>query len=103
MFGTSAAGRHLLVVIGAAPDGGDSLAELRNFYDHTDQSGELDDAELEGSTVDDPMVGITVRLPASTLGAARAVAAEHQLADQLADEKMVPVAELRRLIAHAVG
>jgi hypothetical protein len=100
------------------PDpGGESLAELRNFYDHTDQSAELDDAELDGSTVEDPMVGITVRLPASTLGAARAIAAErgvkvtallreyveHQLADQIADEKMVPVAELRRLIAHAGG
>ncbi len=59
------------------------------------------------------MVGITIRLPASTLNTARALAAgrgvkvtalirdwvEQQLADNTDDRRVVSVAELRRLIA----
>lgn len=93
----------------------DELAAAREMYDSTDQSAALEHAELDTSTVDDPMVGITVRLPASTLNAARAAAAarnvkvttllrewvERQLADETDDHRVVSVAELRRLIAHA--
>lgn len=93
----------------------DELAAARQLYDSTDQSDALEHAQLDTSTVDDPMVGITVRLPASTLNAARAVAAarevkvtallrewvERQLADETDDRRVVSVAELRRLIAHA--
>lgn len=93
----------------------DELAAARELYDSTDQSDALERAELDTSTVDDPMIGITVRLPASTLNAARAVAAarevkvtallrewvERQLADETDDRRVVSVAELRRLIAHA--
>ena len=93
----------------------DDLTAAREFYDHADQSHALEDAELDTSAVDDPMVGITVRLPASALNAARAVAAardvkvtallrewvERQLADETDDQRVVSVADLRRLIAHA--
>ena len=93
----------------------DELAELRDFYDNTDQSAALDAAELDTTTTDDPMVGITVRLAASTLNAARAIAqqrgvkvtamirqwVEQDLADQVDDQRVVPVSELRRLIARA--
>ncbi len=93
----------------------DELAAAREMYDHTDQSDALEHAELDTSTLDDPMVGITVRFPVSTLNAARAVAAsrdikvtamlrewvERQLADEVDDRRVVSVAELRRLIAHA--
>ncbi|MDQ2845448.1 MAG: BrnA antitoxin family protein [Actinomycetota bacterium] len=96
-------------------DADEQLAALRDFYDNNDQSAELETAELDTSMVEDPMVGITVRLPAFILNAARALAAERgvkvtallreyveqQLADQVADDRVVPVAELRRLIAHA--
>ena len=61
------------------------------------------------------MVGITVRLPASTLNADRAVAAgrdikvtalrrewvERQLVEEIDDRRVVSVAGLRRLIAYA--
>ena len=93
----------------------DELAAARDVYDSTDQSDALEHAELDTSTVDDPMVGITIRLPASTLDTARAVAAgrdikvtallrewvERQLADETDDRRVVSVADLRRLIAHA--
>ncbi len=93
----------------------DELAAVRDLYDTTDQSAALETAELDASTVEDPMVGITIRLPASTLNTARALAAgrgvkvtalirdwvEQQLADHTDDQRVVSVAELRRLIAHA--
>ena len=94
-----------------------TLAELRDHYDTTDQTDALSTAELDPSTDADPMVGITVRLPASTLNAARAVAAqrgmrvtallrewtEQQLADEVSEDRVVPVADLRRLIAHSTA
>jgi hypothetical protein len=93
----------------------DKLVELQDFYDTTDQSAALETAEPDSSTVDDPMVGITVRFSASTLNAAREVAAqrgvkvtaqlrewiEQQLADRVDDTRVIPVAELRRLIARS--
>lgn len=93
----------------------DELAALQNSYDNSDQSHLLEIAELDTSTVDDPMVGITVRLPASTLNAARSIAArremkvtallrewvEQELADEVDDQRVVTVGELRKLIAHA--
>ncbi|MET0435200.1 MAG: hypothetical protein ABW025_13635 [Cellulomonas sp.] len=61
------------------------------------------------------MVGITIRLPQTTLDAARAVAdeegvkvtallrawVEQRLAERVDDRTVVPVADLRRLIARA--
>jgi hypothetical protein len=93
----------------------DELAALQNSYDNSDQSHLLELAELDSSTVDDPMVGITVRLPASTLNAARNIAArreikvtallrewvEQELANEVDDQRVVTVAELRKPIAHA--
>lgn len=90
-------------------------SQLQDYYDKTDQSDALDAAVLDPTSSDDPMVGITVRFAASTLNAARVIAAqrgikvtallrewvEQQLADEADDTRMVPVAELRRLIAHA--
>lgn len=93
----------------------DELDAMRDLYDTTDQAAALETAELDSSTAEDPMVGITIRLPASTLNSARALAAgrgvkvtalirewvERQLADHTDDQRVVSVAELRRLIAHA--
>ena len=93
----------------------DEFTAVRDLYDTTDQSAVLEVAELDTSTTDDPMVGITVRFPASTLNAARIIAAnrgvkvtallrewvEGQIADNTDDQRVVSVAELRRLIAHA--
>ena len=89
------------------------LDALRKHYDNTDTSAELEKAELDTMTVSEPMVGITVRLPASTLDAARSIARkdgvkvtallrqwiEQNVAEGADDEQMVPVAELKRLIA----
>ena len=89
------------------------LDALREHYDNTDTSAELENAELDTTIVGEPMVGITIRLPASTLDTARGVARkdgvkvtallrqwiEQNLAEGADDEQMVPVAELKRLIA----
>ena len=89
------------------------LDALRQHYDKTDASAELEKAELDITIVGEPMVGITIRLPASTLDAARVIARkdgvkvtallrrwiEQNVAEGADDEQMVPVAELKRLIA----
>ena len=89
------------------------LDALREHYDNTDTSAELKKAELDTTIVGEPMVGITIRLPASTLDAARVIARkdgvkvtallrrwiEQNVAEGADDEQMVPVAELKRLIA----
>jgi len=89
------------------------LDALREHYDSTDTSVELEKAELDTTIVGEPMVGITIRLPASTLDAARVIARkdgvkvtallrrwiEQNVAEGADDEQMVPVAELKRLIA----
>ncbi len=93
------------------------LDALREHYDNTDTSIELEKAELDASVVAEPMVGITVRLPASTLDAARAIARkeglkvtallrqwiEQNVAEGADDNQTVRVSELRRLIARAAG
>ena len=89
------------------------IEALREHYANTDTSAELEKAELDESVVGEPMVGITIRLPASTLDAARRIARqdgvkvtallrqwiEQNVAEGANDEQMVPVAELKRLIA----
>ena len=89
------------------------LDALREHYDNTDTSAELGKAELDTTIVGEPMVGITIRLPASTLDAARVIARkdgvkvtallrrwiEQNVAEGTDDEQMVSVAELKRLIA----
>jgi hypothetical protein len=91
------------------------LDALRQHYDDADTSGELTRAELDTTINAEPMVGITVRLSASTLDAARAIARkdgvkvtallrqwiEQNVAEGADDDQMVPVAELKRLIARA--
>ena len=91
------------------------LDTLRQHYDNTDTSAELEKAELDTTIVGEPMVGITIRLPASTLDAARGIARndgvkvtallrqwiEQNVAEGADNEQMVPVAELKRLIARS--
>ena len=89
------------------------LDALRAHYDSTDTSAELQKAELDTSVVAEPMVGITIRLPASTLDAARAIArkegvkvtallrqwiAQH-VAEGAGEDQVVSVTELQQLIA----
>lgn len=92
-----------------------NLTDLRDYYDNTDQTDALGSAQLDTNTDADPMVGITIRFPASTLNAARSIATdravrvtallrewiEQQLADEVSDRHVVSVADLRRLIAHS--
>jgi hypothetical protein len=89
------------------------LDALRRHYDGSDTSADLARAELDTSVVAQPMVGITVRLPVSTLDAARGIARrdgvkvtallrqwiEQNVAEGTDGDQMVPVAELKRLIA----
>ena len=51
------------------------LKELRDYYDSTDTSDEIKDAELDDTIVHNRMVGITVRLPADTLQQVRELGA----------------------------
>ncbi|MFH5209431.1 hypothetical protein [Antrihabitans spumae] len=51
------------------------LEALRNYYDNNDTTKELELAELDTTVDSNPMIGITVRLPANVLNAARARAA----------------------------
>ena len=87
--------------------------ELRRHYDDSDTSPDLESAERDSTTVGEPMVGITIRLPAPTLDAARTLARkdgvkvtallrrwiEENVAEGADDERVIPVAELKRLIA----
>lgn len=91
-----------------------SRSALREHYDSTDTSGELEKAKLDTSVITEPMVGITIRMPAATLDAARVIArrdgvkvtallrdwVEQRVADGADEEQVVSVADLRRLIAH---
>jgi predicted DNA binding CopG/RHH family protein len=52
------------------------LDELRAYYDNTDTSAEIADAELDDEVVRSPMVGITVRLPAELLEKVRQTASQ---------------------------
>lgn len=87
--------------------------ELRRRYDDADTSQDVERAELDTTVVAEPMVGITIRLSATTLDAARAIANEQGLrvtallrewiggrvAEHAEDTRVVPVAALKRLIA----
>lgn len=93
----------------------DDRDTMREHYDNTDKSAELEKAELSTTTVGDPMVGITIRLPSSTLDAARSIARKdgvkvtallrrwiaENVAEGADDEQVIPVAELKRLIARS--
>lgn len=70
-----------------------TLNELRNYYDNTDTSGEIADAELDEEVTPAPMVGITVRLPATRLEQVRKLAAR---------EHLKPTALIRRWVDEAV-
>jgi len=86
---------------------------LRRHYDRADTSPELERAELDTTVVTEPMTGITIRLSATTLDAARVLASERGLrvtallrewieervAEQADDTRVVPVAALKHLIA----
>ena len=90
------------------------LDALREHYDTTDTSAELRNATLDASVIAEPMVGITIRISATTLDAARVIArrdgikvtallsewVEQRVADGVDEERVVWVADLRRLIAH---
>ena len=52
----------------------DELDSLRQHCDHTDTSPDLDVAQFVELPGGMQMVGITIRLPAATLDAARAIA-----------------------------
>lgn len=51
------------------------LNDLRDYYDNTDTSAEIADAEIDDEVVESPMVGITVRMPTATLQRVREQAA----------------------------
>lgn len=55
------------------------LEELRDYYDCTDTSAEIANAELDDEIVISPMVGITVRLPAEVLQRVRDLAAQENV------------------------
>jgi hypothetical protein len=69
------------------------LKELREYYDSTDTSAEIADAELDDEIVQSPMVGITVRLPAEVLQRVR---------ERAARENIKTTALIRRWIEHQV-
>ena len=77
-------------------------------------SVELDLTGEDGSVAGGPMVGIAIRLPVATLDAARVIAQgegvkvtamlrdwiDQRVAERVDDERVVSVADLRRLIVH---
>lgn len=91
----------------------DDIEKLRDYYDSHDTSAELEMAEPDDSVVDEPMVGITIRLPAAALNAAREAARlrgvkvtallrewiEQNLGDEAGDDRLVSVRDLKSFIA----
>lgn len=91
----------------------EKLSELREYYDNTSTAADLDNAVEDNDTTDTPMVGITVRLPANVLNAARDEASkrgikvtallrnwiESSVSQTITDDRVVPVAALRNLVA----
>lgn len=89
------------------------LNELREYYDNTDLSQEIEQAQPDDTTTADPMIGITVRFRKSALDQIRAEAArrgvkttalirdlaQSALADEPGDDLIISVADLQRLIA----
>jgi hypothetical protein len=72
----------------------EKLEELRQYYDNTDTSAEIADAEVDDEIVQSPMVGITVRLPAEVLQRIRELAA---------NDNVKTTALIRRWIEEATG
>src|SRR5665647_195513 len=80
--------------------------DLRRHYDDAETSPDLERAELDTNVVTEPMVGITIRLSAATLDAARSLASEQgvrvtallrewieeRVAEHADDTRVVPVA-----------
>ncbi|MDO8107063.1 hypothetical protein Q6348_07610 [Isoptericola sp. b441] len=52
----------------------EEIDSLRAHYDTKDTSAAIEHAELDESVVDEPLVGITIQLPANTLDTARNLA-----------------------------
>ena len=91
------------------------LAELQNYFDHTDLSAEIEESTLDDTVDPAPMVGITVRLPAAVLNKVREQAGvrgikatalirewvEASVAEQADDDSTVKVSEVKKLLAHA--
>lgn len=89
------------------------INKLREHYDTTDASADLDQAILDDTVQDDPMIGITVRLPRAVLNQVRDLAAskdmkvtalirdlvEQHVADASRPDLVIPVAALQRIIA----
>lgn len=92
--------------------------ELRDYYDNTDLSDLIDNAEetdLGDHVGPGSMTAFTVRLPRQVLQSVRAIAQrdgvttgaalrtiiEQSVAEQSSDDAVVSVAELRRLISTA--
>ncbi|MGB5796294.1 MAG: hypothetical protein WBH51_10945 [Mycolicibacter algericus] len=55
------------------------LSELRDYYDNTDTSAEIADAELDNEVAQSPMVGITVRFPVEVLQQVRLLASRNNV------------------------
>ena len=86
---------------------------MRAYYDSHDTTVELERSELDESVVSEPMVGITIRLPASALDTARELARERgikvtallrewieqNLGDEARDDRLLSVRDLKSLIA----
>jgi len=91
------------------------LAELQNYFDHTDLSAEIEESTLDDTVDPAPMVGITVRLPAAVLNKVREQAGvrgikatalirewvEASVAEDADDDSTVKVSEVKKLLAHA--
>ena len=92
----------------------DKLDQLRDHYDTTDQTAALESATRDDRTMptDEVMVSTSIRLPGSVMRRVRARAAEtgvpatalmrQWVLDRLdtpADEAVISVADLQRLIA----
>lgn len=91
------------------------LAELQNYFDHTDLSTEIEESTLDDTVDPAPMVGITVRLPAAVLNRVREQAAERgikttalirewvedSVADQTDDDSTVKFSDVKKLFARA--
>ncbi|QYH19145.1 hypothetical protein JKI95_07830 [Corynebacterium aquatimens] len=97
-----------------------SIDELRNYYDNSDISEALEDAEptaFGDQAGPDAMSAFTVRLPTHVLNAVREIArregrttgavlrsmVELGVAETASDDAVVPVSELRKLISSAKG
>lgn len=91
----------------------DKLKALRDYYDNTDLSESIEQAVLDETVTENPMIGITVRFPKAALDRVRALAdergvkvtalirdfVERAIAEEAAPNLVIPVAILQQLIA----